>query len=645
MPGVNRKTLYIGLVTGILSFLIVQSSFGQGTAFQYQGQLSNGGAPASGDYDLQFTLYNAATNGSAVSQTVTNYNVPVNNGLFTVTLDFGEGEFTGVSLWLDIGVRTNGGGNFTMLSPLQPVLATPYAIFANSASNLVGVLTGSAFTGFTNSVSLTNGANLFAGTFSGNGSAVTNVSVTNLTGVLADSQLPSNTAFLNSNQTFTANNTFTGTSTNTFNGVNTFTNLYGNSFSGSFFGNGLVGWVVVTGLTQQASIDHGYLLTNSQLVTVTLPTLANPGDIIRIACAGASGWKLAQNPNQSVLGNFLSYGTWEQSGAQLENYTSIASSADGSKMAAAFAGSGGDGIFLSINSGRTWGSSGASSSLQWHAIASSADGSKLVAAVTNGGAIYTSTNSGSSFVANTVVGGNWSSVASSADGTKLMAADYGTGLFTNNGTSWTQVFSSGNNDWTAVASSSSGSQFVAAESGVGIWVYTSATKTWKEFTSSLAWQSVASSADGTKMVAVANGNGIYISTNSGTSWPEVSGSPTASSWAGVAISSDGSKLVAANNGGVIYTSSNWGVTWQTGTLAANWSCVASSADGTVLAAGINNALSNGGIYTAQNVVQTITTTVGINGYIAGPQCSSLELQYLGNNQFMPVNSSGMIWAF
>ena len=80
--------------------------------------------------------------------------------------------------------------------------------------------------------------------------------------------------------------------------------MAGNSFSGSFFGNGLVGWIVVTGNTVQASVDHGYLLTNSQLVTVTLPASANPGDIVRIACAGAGGWQLAQNAGQSILGNF-----------------------------------------------------------------------------------------------------------------------------------------------------------------------------------------------------------------------------------------------------------------------------------------------------------------------------------------------------
>lgn len=635
IPDMNWKFPYLAFVTGICTFLFALSSFGQGTAFQYQGQLSNGSAPANGNYDFQFALYNAATNGSVVSETLTNFDVPVNNGLFTVTLDFGAGEFTGTNLWLDIGVRTNNGGNFTMLSPLQPVLPVPYAIFANSASNLTGVLPSTALAGFTNSVSLTNGANLFSGTFSGNGSAVTNVRVTNLTGVLAASQLPGDTAFVDSNQTFTANNTF--------NGANTFTNLYGNSFSGSFFGNGLVGWVVVAGITQQASIDHGYLLTNAQIVTVTLPTSANPGDIIRIACAGASGWQLAQNAGQSVLGNFLSYGNWIQSGATAENYTSIASSSDGTKMVAAFEGTGGNGIFLSIDSGITWLSSGASSSYEWQSVASSADGSKLIAAPTDE-PLYTSTNSGSTWVASSSTSPAWTGVASSASGNNFVAVGNG-GIYTNSGTTWVQSYSVSGNGWTSVACSPNFTTIIAADSGTGIYTLAlNGSKTWTKVNSSTyAWHSVALSADGTKLIAAVNGGGVYISTNSGSSWPEVTSIPTSAAWSSVAASSDGTKLVAAVNGGDIYTSINEGVTWQTNTPSASWSCLTSSSSGQTCAAGINNA-SSGGIYTLNAASQITTTTVGTSGYIFGPQCSSVELQYIGNNQFMPVNFSGTIWA-
>ena len=168
-------------------------------------------------------------------------------------------------------------------------------------------------------------AGAFNGTFNGNGGNVTNVNVTHLTGVLADNQLPANTAFVNSNQTFNGNNTFTGT--------NIFTNLYGNSFSGSFFGNGLVGWIPTNGAAIQAAIDTGYLLTNSLLVTVTLPASAHPGDIVRIAGAGARGWLVQENSGQSILGNFASYrNSYPVAPPFSGNYSDVAASVDGTRM-------------------------------------------------------------------------------------------------------------------------------------------------------------------------------------------------------------------------------------------------------------------------------------------------------------------------
>ena len=56
----------------------------------------------------------------------------------------------------------------------------------------------------------------------------------------------------------------------------------------------------------------------------------------------------------------------------------------------------------------------------WWSVASSADGTKLVAAAYGSG-IYTSTNSGLTWISNNAPARNWYSVASSADGKKLVA--------------------------------------------------------------------------------------------------------------------------------------------------------------------------------------------------------------------------------
>ncbi|MDW8311066.1 MAG: hypothetical protein RMK20_16965, partial [Verrucomicrobiales bacterium] len=105
----------------------------QGTAFTYQGRLDSGGLPANGSFDLRFSIFDAASGGVLVAGPLTNSATAVSNGLFTVALDFGAGPFSGAARWLEIAVRTNGGGAFTTLSPRQPILPAPYAIRAANA--------------------------------------------------------------------------------------------------------------------------------------------------------------------------------------------------------------------------------------------------------------------------------------------------------------------------------------------------------------------------------------------------------------------------------------------------------------------------------------------------------------------------------
>lgn len=603
------------------------------------------GAPAAGIYDFQFAIYrNTNSPGVIFAGPITNSAVTVSNGLFTVNLDFGSNVFFGPPRWLDIGVRTNGDiGAFTTLSPRQPLLPTPYAIFANGASNLfgtlpaaqlAGTLPASAFVGYTNTVALTNPANLFSGTFNGafggtfngflfgNGGGVTNVNVTNLTGVLADKQLPANTAFVDSNQTFS--------------GANIFTN-FNNSFRGSFFGNGLVGWISTNGTAIQAVIDTGYLLNNSQLVTVTLPASPNAGDIVRISGAGAGGWKVMQNAGQSIIGNFSSFenSPWSPTTASPIQWRAIASSVDGSRLAAVASSTGG-GIFTSIDSGVTWaGPLGPLTSAIWDAVATSADGSRVIAAV-NGGGVYT--NSGTTWTITSLAASGWTSLASSTDGTKLYAAGNG-GVFNsvNSGQTWTAI--QGGTAWISVACSADGSKYAAAITGGGI------VASGGSGAPGANWVSVAMSADGNKLAAAVGGGGIWTSSNGGANWTQQTGAPTSANWTSICSSADGSKLAATINGGVIYTSSNYGVTWfqQTSAPVRAWSAIDSSADGTKLAAAINSA-TTGGIYVSQ-ASTLLTTTVGVNGYIVGSQGAAVELQYIGNNQFMPVSFAGNIWGF
>jgi hypothetical protein len=90
-----------------------------GTSFTYQGRLTDAGNPASGTYDLQFALFDAASGGAQVGTTLTRDDVVVSNGLFTVSLDFGT-VFAGNKRWLELGVRPGAStGAFTTLAGRQ----------------------------------------------------------------------------------------------------------------------------------------------------------------------------------------------------------------------------------------------------------------------------------------------------------------------------------------------------------------------------------------------------------------------------------------------------------------------------------------------------------------------------------------------
>jgi len=106
---------------------------GQTTAFTYQGRLNDSGSMATGNYDISFAAYDSLTGGNLVGGIVTNYAVAVSNGLFTTPVDFGGGVFTGLDLWLEITVSTNGANAFSTIAPRLQFTPTPYAQYAPNA--------------------------------------------------------------------------------------------------------------------------------------------------------------------------------------------------------------------------------------------------------------------------------------------------------------------------------------------------------------------------------------------------------------------------------------------------------------------------------------------------------------------------------
>ena len=101
-----------------------------GTTITYQGQLRDGGLPASGLYNIMFRVFDSPTSPTTIGGLSVG-SLPVVNGLFSVDLDFGS-LFTGTARWIEIRVQPLGAAEWTILSPRQMLNPVPYAVCASA---------------------------------------------------------------------------------------------------------------------------------------------------------------------------------------------------------------------------------------------------------------------------------------------------------------------------------------------------------------------------------------------------------------------------------------------------------------------------------------------------------------------------------
>jgi photosystem II stability/assembly factor-like uncharacterized protein len=301
------------------------------------------------------------------------------------------------------------------------------------------------------------------------------------------------------------------------------------------------------------------------------------------------------------------------------SWYSVTSDASGTKLAAVvYSGY----IYTSTDSGNTWVQKTSDVGRNWRSITSSADGSKL-AAVVSGGYIYTSTDSGNTWVQNSTDALNWYSITSSSDGTKLAAVVGGGYIHTSSdsGNTWVQKTFDAARDWTSITSDASGTKLAATVLSSGhIYASIDSGNTWTQKTSGAtrSWYSVTSDASGTKLAAVVYSGYIYTSTDSGNTWA-TSTSSGSRLWYSITSSADGTKLAAVASGGYVYVSADSGNTWIQATSDAtrDWRSITFSADGTKLAAVVNG----GYIYTSTS----LNTELKIN--ILTPSASSTVIYW------------------
>jgi hypothetical protein len=125
-----------------------------------------------------------------------------------------------------------------------------------------------------------------ANTITGLSTANSAVLVTNSTGVPAYSGTMTNGQLIigSTTATPTAATLTAGTGISITNGAGSIT--IATSTSG-------LTWTTVSGTSQAAAVNNGYVTNNAGLVTVTLPTTFAVGDTVEILGLGAGGWRLA----------------------------------------------------------------------------------------------------------------------------------------------------------------------------------------------------------------------------------------------------------------------------------------------------------------------------------------------------------------
>jgi uncharacterized repeat protein (TIGR02543 family) len=211
--------------------------------------------------------------------------------------------------------------------------------------------------------------------------------------------------------------------------------------------------------------------------------------IDRSTAAGSRKWQaVALSQSSDVIYGVVANGgvyksldfgaTWSLTSAPICNYVGVATSGS-TNVSVACAGAGTGRIYVNTNAGigdiNTWPVSVGTSGLNFTDLESSSDGTKLIASVWQGG-VYTANDGTFSYVnkmTTPLTTYAWSAVGINSDGTKLIATSRLTGgnVYTSTDSGATWIASSGTNganrggtsgDWISAAISSDGSTLVAA---------------------------------------------------------------------------------------------------------------------------------------------------------------------------------------
>ena len=298
------------------------------------------------------------------------------------------------------------------------------------------------------------------------------------------------------------------------------------------------------------------------------------------SCTSGSACRAACASDVNCKGISLTPGNFDQqSGLTDGNYADMSVSSDGMKIILPVDGGK---LLVSTDGGVNFNEKG--SSKDWWASAISEDGTTMFAGDKdfNSGAVWRSTDSGSTWSEISTTKMSTCSATTCADNGNLMGIDC-------------------SSDCSIVYASYTNSQ---AGTGGLIMKSTDSGATFTDITPTVVGDDdheelkrIACSGDGTKVLAsiavgsTGLGGGLYVSSDSGSTWTEVSGT-TGFKWEDVSVSSDGmhmfaSKYGATTNNQKPLLSNDGGVTWVDSTVENTlFTQIATSKDGSVVIAAV-----------------------------------------------------------
>ncbi len=122
--------VWMACVTAVVGTALNAAAGPIDEAVTYQGEVRQAGALITGDADFRFRLYNDSGAGSQIGPQLL-WTGNVEQGKFSVDLEFGPDTFGDQERWLEIDVRfPAGSGSYTTLSPRQRIAPAPVALFA-----------------------------------------------------------------------------------------------------------------------------------------------------------------------------------------------------------------------------------------------------------------------------------------------------------------------------------------------------------------------------------------------------------------------------------------------------------------------------------------------------------------------------------